>query len=71
MSDALKYAFLADRDTLFRVLEFSAGIRAIPARAPNAPHAIMFLEPFRIIQPLPFGLLAFIFSIYIVFFGTY
>ena len=48
MSDALKYAFLAERETLLRVLELSAGIKANPAIAPNAPQVIMLLEVLRI-----------------------
>ena len=54
ISDALKYAFLAERETLLRVFELNAGIKAIPAIAPMAPQAIMLLDALRITIALPF-----------------
>jgi len=54
MSDTLKYAFLAERETFFLVFELKAGIKAIPAIAPNAPQVIMLLEALRITMALPF-----------------
>ena len=54
MSDTLKYAFLAERETLLRVFELKAGIKAIPAIAPTAPQVIMLLEALRITIALPF-----------------
>jgi len=55
MSDTLKYAFLAERETFLRVFELNAGIKTNPAIAPNAPQVIMLLEALRITIALPFG----------------
>jgi hypothetical protein len=48
MSEILKYAFRAERETFLRVFELSVGISTNPAIAPNAPQVIMLLEALRI-----------------------